>query len=514
MFRRSRVTSTSTVAAIVAAAEPSTAPEPPAAPMSGSDFESLIAAARTGPEPALLVRLDGLARRRDDAGYLAVRPGAWVDQARDRFNAAERCLDPAVLAVASMSADGRVRERAVVAFGARPVPELMPFLVLRTADWVGPVRERACAALAIALHRDPRCLDFAGPMAARLAGRSRADFALSQVHAVLPRLTDNQFARLLTSSQPLLRRLAATQARRLRLPELVRVALDESDPSARDLLAEAAAREAVWSGRPEFLHRLAAAASADVRAIALVGLLRAGLPDEAAEHLADANGMVRATARFAARSAGIDALERYRALLGRERVAPGAVLGLAEATANGTNGSEAARELVEPYLAAAAPQMRAAAVTALRLLGVTEPALITPLLADPAPVVVRAVVAALETTGASVEASRLLELLADPARAGGARRALYRLCQRQHAAVRLAAGLVALAAAEADPKLVAWAAADLREMTVPSRRQRRTLPLDRDPAGQEVMPDLWERVESARAVLDPEVYDALAAVVQ
>lgn len=546
VFKRSRVTTTRTIAAvspaadqpaaaIASAAKPSVAPEPRA------DFASLVDAARSGSaedvdrlgavlveralsgtsdarvllaavarEPAVLVRLDALARRRECYGYLPVRHGAWVDRARTRFEAAEGCLDPVVLAVVSMSADGWVRERAVAAMGTRPVPELVPFLVLRTVDWAGPVRERACAALALALHRDPGYVHFAGPMAARLAGRSRAGFALSQVHAVLPRLTDEQFARLLTGPQPMLRRLMAVQAGgRLRLPDLVKFALAESDPRTRDLLAEAAAREAVWSGRHEFLQRLAAARSADVRAIALAGLLRAGLADQAAEHLADVNAMVRATARFAARKAGIDVLERYLALLRGERVEPGGVLGLVEATVNSNAGGGAARELIEPHLTDAVPQVRAAAVAALRLLGAPVPGLIAPLLADPAPVVVRAAVAAVESAGARLEPSWLLELLADPARAAGARRALYRLCRRQHAAVKLAGALVAVAVE--DPKLAERAARDLREITMPSGWPRRPSTLGLDLAGQDLVPDLQARVQRARPLLPPEVYDALVA---
>ncbi len=466
-----------------------------------SDANSLLAA--IAQEPTLVLRLDGLARRREYYGYLPARHVAWVDQARARFDATEGRLDPVVLAVVSMAADGRARKRAVAAMGTRPVSELVPFLVLRTADWAEPVRERACAALALALHRDPSYVTFAGPMAARLAGRSRADFALSQVNAVLPRLTDEQFTRLLTGPQPLLRRLVAAQAgARLRLPDLVRLVLAESDPRTRDVLAEAAAREAVWSGRHEFLHRLAEARSADVRAIALAGLLRAGLADQAGQHLADRNAMVRATARFAARKAELDVLERYRALVRRERVEPGAVLGLAEATVNGTSSGSVARELIEPHLADGVPQVRAAAVTALRVLGAPDSDLITPLLADPAPVVVCAAVAA---AGARVDPSWLLELLMDRERAAGARRAMYRLCRQRHPAVKLAAALVAVTAE--DPKLAGWAAGDLRVMASLSRRHSSTLRTDL--AAQDLVPDLSARIAQVRPLLPPEVHDAL-----
>ena len=62
---------------------------------------------------------------------------------------------PIAVAVASMHGDGRVRERAVTAMLDRPGAELMPFLALRTADWVVPVRDRPRAAPALLLASDP-----------------------------------------------------------------------------------------------------------------------------------------------------------------------------------------------------------------------------------------------------------------------------------------------------------------------------------------------------------------------
>ena len=272
-----------------------------------------------------------------------------------------------------------------------------------------------------------------------------------------------------------------------------------------------AVREALWRGRHEVLHRLAAARSADVRAIGLAGLLRAGLADQAPGHLADPSPMVRATARFAARRAGIDVLDHYHRLARVEPVQPGALLGLAEATVNTNTGSAEARELIEPRLADGAPVVRAAAVTALRILGAADPDALGSLLADPAPVVVRAAAASVESAGVALDTSRLLALLADPARAAGARRALYRMCRRRQAAVWLAAGLVAAAAG--DQKLAAWATRDLRAMALPTGRPVRAKRSRLDLAGQQVVPDLPARVREAQALLAPDLYDALAAAV-
>ena len=536
MFKRSRVTTAPDVAAVGPDVDPVVIPA------SGRDLVALVDAAGTGSaddvdrlgavlaecalsgaqdarvllklvarEPTVLVRLDGIARRRANYGYLPTGYQAWVDRACARFDAAEGQRDPVVVAVASLAADGRVRERAVAAMGALRVPELVPFIVLRTADWAAPVRERASAALALRLYQRPADVVLAGPIAARLARRSRAGFALAQVGAALPRVADEMLIRLLADAPPAMRRLAAAQAPRLPLPVLVDLALAEPDPGTRDLVAESAAREALWRGRHEALHRLAAARSADVRAIGLAGLLRAGLADQAAGYLADPSPLVRATARFAARRAGIDVLDRYHRLARAEPVQPGALLGLAEATVNTNTGNGVARELIEPRLADGTPVVRAAAVTALRILGAADPAALGSLLADPAPVVVRAAAAVVESAGGVLDTSRSLTLLADPTRAAGARRALYRLCRRQHAAVRLAAGL--LAAAAGDQKLAAWAARDLHAMALPAGPPARATRLRRELAGQQVVPDLPGRVEEARSLLAPDLYDALAAAV-
>lgn len=93
---------------------------------------------------------------------------------------------PIAVVVASMYGDGRVRERAVRATLERPAGELVPLLVLRTADWVTPIRDRARAGLALLLAGDPGgCLPAALPTILAVESRTRAGFARSQALAAL-----------------------------------------------------------------------------------------------------------------------------------------------------------------------------------------------------------------------------------------------------------------------------------------------------------------------------------------
>ncbi|GIH01444.1 hypothetical protein Pma05_80160 [Plantactinospora mayteni] len=76
-----------------------------------------------------------------------------------------------------MHGDGRVRERAVRATLKRPAGELVPLLVLRTAGWVAPVRDRARAGLAMLLAGDPGGCLRALPTILAGESRTRAGFA-------------------------------------------------------------------------------------------------------------------------------------------------------------------------------------------------------------------------------------------------------------------------------------------------------------------------------------------------
>ncbi|MFJ2779441.1 HEAT repeat domain-containing protein [Kitasatospora sp. NPDC087315] len=258
---------------------------------SAGDLDDSLEALRvlTG-RPALLLRLDAFIRREP---WYSTRPAPSLTEA-----------DPVALVLAASHADGRIRERVVRRMLHQPRPEMMPFLVLRTSDWVRRVREPACGALAVLLHENPL---LAAPATVRTAllinRRQRGAFAHGQL--LVPLLAESGTAlsgRLLTAPDPVVRRFVLdTTAHRLRFRDLV--ALAESDPGrqVRARAAEAAARQAVWTDQVEPLRRLARSRHAEVRITALTGLMRTGSPQNVVPYLDDPSALIRALAREAAR---------------------------------------------------------------------------------------------------------------------------------------------------------------------------------------------------------------------
>jgi hypothetical protein len=102
--------------------------------------------------PALLDGLMFHARR----GQLRAELQPFADRA-------DRRSDPLATALASLHADGFVREAAVAAMATRSRWEFVPFLLERAVEWVEPVRARALAALAemLAEPSDPHRLPVA-----------------------------------------------------------------------------------------------------------------------------------------------------------------------------------------------------------------------------------------------------------------------------------------------------------------------------------------------------------------
>jgi HEAT repeat protein len=344
--------------------------------------------------PGLVVRLDGHARQ-----------GPWYGPYQEpalrrvaaRFSGATS--GPVAMALASMHRDGRVRERAVAAMVGRPCPEAMPFLVLRTAEWVKPVRDRARAGLALLLADDSAgCLPAVLPMVLCLDARLRGGFAVTQVRAALLSASAEVWRGLLGSGGRRERRFVfdiALAQGWLRLPDLVACSETDPDVGIRARPAEAACREAVWTRPPDVLRRLAESARAEVRVVALTGLVRVGQDGDVAAYLDDDAPLVRAVARDSARRLGIDAREHYRTAVSAGEPALGAIAGLAE------TGSAADAPLLRPLLGHEQARVRARAVRGLRLLDAVVAGELVPLLRDPSPAVVREATAALRpVTGA------------------------------------------------------------------------------------------------------------------
>ncbi|MEH1017319.1 hypothetical protein V6U90_30040 [Micromonospora sp. CPCC 206060] len=364
-----------------------------------------------------------------------------------------------------------MRERAVAAMLGRPAAALVPFLVLRAADWVAPVRDRARAALALLLAGDPDgCLPAALPIILAVESRTRAGFARSQA-----------LAALLTASVEVRQSLFTAGDRQLRrfvfdielgqgwwpLADLVTAAESHPDVRIRVQAAEAVCRQAVWTRRLDLLRRLAHSRRAEVRAYAVTGLARAGLGEEAAGYLDDGSPLVRAIARDAARRDGVNILGHYRAAVAcAGSVGPGAIGGLAE------TGSATDAALLRPLLAHRSGKIRSTAIRALRQLDAVEVNEMQPLLRDPSPAVVREATAALLPLYRRLPSALPWQLLADPRTE--LRRAGYRLLRPQATAGWLRAALIL--AADPDPQLARRGLADATRLARDAARSgwRRT----------------------------------------
>lgn len=399
--------------------------------------------------PAMVLRLDAAVRRTNEYRYGHV---ARVRRDEVAPSALAVYTSPLGVALASCHPDGRVRERAVrrqrEILGQPQSPvELMPFLVLRTADWAEPVRNAAREALAVLLHEAPERLVPAAASVALLIGqRERADFARRQVLAALMSLPmATVFEQLLSSPNPRLRQFAlqtALLSRRLPLRTLIAIAGRDTDRRCRGLAAEAAVREAAWTERTDLLRQLAATRHPEVRALALVGLIRTGLAAEVTPYLADTSVLVRAIARDAVRRSGGDALGHYRAAV--RSPTPGAIAGLAE------TGRTVDAELLTPLLNHPCSPIRVAALRGLRTLNTVPVERIAPLLRDPSTKVIREATAALRTRIGQLPAGLAESLLADRERAA-VRRAGYRLLNQPDFLQRLRTVLTLVT--DPDPRL-------------------------------------------------------------
>ncbi|MFJ4970454.1 hypothetical protein [Streptomyces sp. NPDC088755] len=354
-------------------------------------------------------------------------------------------------ALALCDPDGRVREAALKGFDAGP--ELHPLLVVRCADWVEPVRERARALLGglsageLLPHSE---------LILRLSRRAQGDFARALLEGTLREGPGADVVALLAHPDRATYRLAyriAVERGLLTPTELATAAATCGDVTLQDLCAEAAVaavperaegrkdasgKAARAGGRAEetgpagdgaaVLDRLLTARAPRVRAAGVTALRRAGLHREAEPFLADRSAVVRACARYVLRQGGIDPLPRYRALCAEPGAHPGAAAGLGECGDRATDAGTL-WALVEHPL----PAVRLHAITGLRALDAVARERLTPSLDDPSPAVVRAATRALLPDAARIPEALLRERTA-PGRPRAVRVAAARLLR--------AAGLV------------------------------------------------------------------------
>ncbi|MEV8539559.1 hypothetical protein [Streptomyces sp. NPDC051572] len=382
-------------------------------------------------------------------------PLAWLrlDEALRRESYAPSGLVQPRLAIDLCHRDGRIREAALQQ--AVGDPALLPLVVVRCADWVGQVRERARELLRTALDVDTGVA--LAPLILLFGRRGRGAFAIELLDEVLRRGSREQLAPLFTDADRAVRRHVhrlAVEEGLLSPAELARAAARDTDAVVQNLCAEAAlAAVAKTGGYGEVLEPLLGARNPRARASGVTALRAAGAAGRAEGFLGDRSGVVRACARYVVRQGGGDPLALYRAWCLAAEPVPGAVIGLAEC---GERGDAA---LLWPLVSHPRGAVRARAVAGMRVLDVVDVRRMVPLLDDPAPGVVREATLALLPSAGLVPDGPLMERLADGWPKGWPRHvrvAAFRLLDARGGIVRLRAAVTVLD--DPDERLRAWGA--------------------------------------------------------
>ncbi|MGC4996214.1 HEAT repeat domain-containing protein [Streptomyces sp. DT195] len=319
-------------------------------------------------------------------------------------------------------------------------------MVVRCADWAGPVRDRAREVLAEVL--DAGTAVSLAPMILRVGDRHRGNHALGLLDDVLRRAPRERLAPLLVSSDRRVRRFAyrmAVEEGTLSPVELARAAAEDDDAVVQGRCAQAALGE---GPRAEALDILLGARNPQARSAGVTALRRLGQAERAVDFLADPSALVRACARYVVRQHGIDPLPWYRARCADPDLPPGAAIGLAEC------GDRADAPLLWALLEHPAPGVRARAVAGLRTLDMADVRRLRPLLDDPAPGVVGEATLALLPSARDLPEEWLLRRLA-PGRPRWERVSAWRLLDAHGDAARLRAAVPLLD--DADVRLRTWA---------------------------------------------------------
>lgn len=333
---------------------------------------------------------------------------AWADEVRTRFR--RRSLSALGVGLATFHPNGFIREEAVQQLIASPTALTMPFVVIRTADWVSQVRTQAQRGLTSLLETpSAEYIAAIAPLAATLTRRKRGSFALDVARVAIERGGEETVRVLLAQRDARTRRLALTAAvdqAVLSIDELVRLGVGDPDPVCRLLAAESVHRDATGDVRTPALLQLLGSTTARVRTVALTGLGELGRTDVVRECLGDPSSNVRDLAQHLVRQQGSDPAEFYRRVLDGGASPSAAVLaGLGE------TGNAGDTHLVMPWLTHPKPRLRAEAVRALRRLGDVPVDDLIPMLTDISPKVVRQVVTALQRRAGLVPQRVLADLL-------------------------------------------------------------------------------------------------------
>ncbi|MFE2531411.1 HEAT repeat domain-containing protein [Streptomyces sp. NPDC059371] len=314
----------------------------------------------------------------------------------------------AELALALCHPDGRIREAALNHAEERPA--LLALVVIRCADWVGPVRDRARAVLA---GTPPYRLAAHAALILRVGRRSRGDFAQELLTGALRAGPVALTEALLDSGDRDTARLAhrvAVGRGLLPAARLARTAARHRDVVVQSLCAEAAVATLGEGTSDEFTEvvvPLLGSRQPQVRSAGVTALRRTGRHSEAEPYLTDRSAVVRACARWVLRQGGTDPAPLYRVLCADPAARPAAAVGLGEC------GVREDAELVRTLLAHPDPGVCASAVAGLRALDAVRVDDVLPLLDDPSAAVVRQATAALRPWLDRVPHELLRALLAE-----------------------------------------------------------------------------------------------------
>ncbi|MFJ3773890.1 hypothetical protein ACIPX0_19570 [Streptomyces sp. NPDC090075] len=309
------------------------------------------------------------------------------------------------LALALCHRDGRIRQEALRQ--SVRYPGLLPLVVIRCADWAGPVREHARQLLREAMNVDS-ALDLA-PLILRVDSRDRGAFSVDVLSQILRQASQGQLAVLFADPNRIVRRFAyrlAIEGRLLRPAELALTAARDPDTVVQDLCATAALTALKDEDAYDVLPPLLSARNSRTRSAGVTALRRAGQSEQAELFLSDRSALVRACARYVVRQQGNDPAAWYRercAAPDDPELPPGAVIGLAEC------GNRADAGLLRPLLVHPEAGVRARAVAGLRALDCVVAKQLWPLLDDPAGAVVRETATALLPSAEELPADWLLE---------------------------------------------------------------------------------------------------------
>ncbi|MFJ3817278.1 hypothetical protein [Streptomyces sp. NPDC090056] len=351
------------------------------------DLADQLAHALTGSDPGAWTDFDENVRAELRWGRSVPPVHTWFPGDPDRRPTAVET------AVALCGPDGRARGAAL--FVVRGFPELLPLVVVRCADWAGPVRERARSVLRAELPGLPaEAFGDLLAVARLIGGRLRGDAARTLLTGTLREGPEGRVVALLGHGDRRVRRLAhriGVERGLLSPARLAETAAADPDPVVQDLCANAVLATVRDAADGALLDPLLRSRQGRVRAAGVTGLRRTGRAAEAEPFLYDRSALVRACARWVLRQTGTEPLPLYRAACATgDGVPDDAPLGLAEC---------GDRAVDVPALwtltGHGRPRVRASAVAGLRRLDAVRVEPLVPLLDDGSARVVRETVTAL-----------------------------------------------------------------------------------------------------------------------